>query len=60
MDRSSANLPEFLTPKQVAVIFQVREVTVRLWLHRRLLKGVKIGGSWRVSRKSIEEFESGK
>ena len=60
--KSSHKIPssaEFLTPLQVAGIFQVKEMTVRLWLRRRLLRGVRIGHSWRVPRESIEEFKKG-
>lgn len=57
--KTPSNRPEFLTPQQVAEAFQVREITVRLWLRRGLLKGFKIGGSWRVARSAIEAFQKG-
>jgi excisionase family DNA binding protein len=60
---------EYLTPDQVAKLLQVREFTVRLWLRRGLLKGIKLGNRsgtgakpgrgavlWRIPRKSLEEF----
>lgn len=53
-----SDLPAYLTPRQVAELFQVRELTVRLWLRRRLLKGVKIGHLWRIPRRAVEEFSS--
>ncbi len=53
------NNAEFLTPSQVAVLFQVREITVRLWLRRQLIRGVKIGHTWRVPRAAIDEFRNG-
>ena len=49
---------EFFTPKEVAEIFKVREITVRLWLRRKLIRGVKIGHTWRIPRSAIEEFEN--
>lgn len=49
--------PEFFTPKQVAVIFKVQEVTVRLWLRQGLIRGVKIGHTWRISRAAIESID---
>lgn len=36
---------------------QVREITVRLWLRRKLIRGVKIGHSWRIPREAIQEFK---
>jgi excisionase family DNA binding protein len=50
---------EFLTPAQAARVFQVREITIRLWLRRKLLRGVRIGHSWRIPRAAIEEFKNG-
>ncbi len=53
------NNAEFLTPAQVGEIFQVKEMTVRLWLRRKLIRGVKIGHSWRISRVAVDEFKTG-
>ncbi len=33
---------------------QVKETTVRLWLRRGLLRGVRIGHSWRVPQESLD------
>jgi excisionase family DNA binding protein len=56
-DQSKTIDPEFLTPAQVASLLQVRKETVRMWLRRGLMKGVKIGGkSWRIPRRAVEEF----
>lgn len=52
------NSSEFLTPAQVAVAFQVKEATVRLWLVRKLIRGVKIGHTWRVPRTVLDELKS--
>jgi excisionase family DNA binding protein len=51
--------PEFYTIEQAARLFQVRDATVRLWLRRKLLRGVKLGRDWRITREAIEEFKSG-
>jgi excisionase family DNA binding protein len=56
MEQAPSNFPEFLTPQQAARSFQVRETTVRLWLQRGLMRGVKIGHTWRIPRSAIEEF----
>lgn len=57
MDQTqSPSKPEFLTVRQTADLFQVREVTVRRWIERRLLRAIKIGHDWRIPRSAIEEF----
>jgi excisionase family DNA binding protein len=49
---------EYLTCKQLAVIFSVREITVREWLRRGRLAGVKIGKAWRIPRAVIEKLSN--
>ena len=49
----------YLTPSQIGELLQVKEFTVRLWLRRGLLKGKRLGKSWRVSRESLERFVKG-
>ena len=56
-DKTIPSNLEFLTPKQASLIFQVKEITIRLWLQRGLIRGVKIGHSWRIPRSAIEEFD---
>lgn len=53
--KSPSNL-ELLTPEQVAVIAQVKVITVRLWLRRGLIPGVKIGHTWRISKEALKSF----
>lgn len=53
--QTASNL-EFLTPKQVAVLMQVRETTVTVWLRRGLLRGVKIGHTWRIPQEALARF----
>lgn len=55
---SPPGLP-YLTPEQVARIFQVKQTTVRLWLRRGLLTGIKAGHSWRISQSALEAFTKG-
>ncbi len=53
-----SELPEFLTPKQVAVLFQVKERTVTHWLRNGLMRGVQIGHTWRIPKRAIEEYSN--
>ena len=39
---------EYLTPKEVAEKLRVSEKTVLKWLNKGYLKGLKIGGVWRI------------
>lgn len=56
--RQKTSIKQYLTPKQVATLFQVKETTVRLWLRRGLLRGVQVGRSWRIPQSAIEIFDS--
>lgn len=47
--------PQFYTIKQAAVIFQVKEQTVSMWLRRGLIRGVRIGHTWRIPASVFEE-----
>lgn len=47
-----------LTVKQVAEKMQVKEATVRLWLRRGLLKGIRVGKSWRISQETMTLLSS--
>ncbi len=49
-------LPPYLTPRQVAKLFQVRETTVRSWMRRGMLNGIKIGHSWRIPRDAFDDL----
>ncbi|WP_240840771.1 helix-turn-helix domain-containing protein [Acidaminobacter sp. JC074] len=56
---------DFYTPKEVAKILSVHEKTVRRYLRDGVLRGQKLGGSWKVSKEVLmsymgqrpEEFE---
>ncbi len=59
-DKTSPNSQdEFLTPSQVAELMKVGEFTVRLWLRRGLLRGFRIGKSWRIHQSALDAFRHG-
>ncbi len=47
-----------LTPEDAAALLQVSPGTVRKWLRRGTLKGIKVGNGklWRISATTIDEF----
>ena len=47
---------KLLTIEEVAEVFGLSPKTVRHWLWTGKLKGIKIGGSWRVRPEALEEF----
>lgn len=47
---------KFMTPREVAEILQINEQTVRRYLREGKLKGLKIGHTWRISEKQLQEF----
>ncbi len=53
---TEAALPELLTPAQAAQTLGVTEADVMASLDSGDLKGKKIGASWRVTRKAIDDF----
>lgn len=54
MEKSRARL---LTPEETAEFLGVSPNTVRAWLRRGELKGVKLGGKvWRVRQEDIDDF----
>lgn len=44
------------TTEQVARMCEVTTETVRAWLTKGELKGVRLNGYWRVMRKDLQEF----
>lgn len=47
----------FLTPAQVASIFQVTDHTVREWLKAGTIKGIKLPtGAWRIQQSEMTRF----
>ncbi len=53
---TEAGLPELLTPAQAAQALGVTEADVMSSLDSGDLKGKKIGTSWRVTRKALDDF----
>jgi excisionase family DNA binding protein len=51
---------ETITPRQAAEAFGVHYKTVMLWLRSGKIPGRKIGKTWLMSRKALEEFIAGK
>lgn len=48
---------DWLTPQEFADKFRLKEPTVRSWLRRDTLRGIRIGFTWRISREVAEEYE---
>jgi excisionase family DNA binding protein len=47
---------QLLTTRDVARRLQVREVTVRRWLRKGELRGIRIGRDWRISPEELERL----
>ncbi len=48
---------ELYSPKQMATMLHVNEITVRRWLRSGNLQGYRLGERlWRVSKEQLEEF----
>ena len=50
---------KWLTPDEVAEIIRVSGKTVREWLRKGTLKGVKIGKIWRIREDDLKALLSG-
>lgn len=48
--------PEVLTLGEAAAFLRLHPETVRRLLQRGSLPGVKVGRTWRIHRKDLEEF----
>lgn len=48
------------TLKEVAELLKVTERTLLTYLKDKKLKGVKIGGKWRISEENLTNFVNGK
>ena len=49
-------MERLLTPKETAEILAVTSRTVKEWLKRRELKGLKIKNLWRIRESDLEQF----
>ncbi len=48
---------QYYTPKQIAIMLQVNEITVRRWLRFGKLEGHRLDRRlWRVSELQLDEF----
>jgi excisionase family DNA binding protein len=50
-------ISEYLTPEEVSKILKVHENTIYLWLTNGKIKGIKIGGLWRIPAESLPKLE---
>lgn len=48
--------PEVLTLDEAAAFLRLHRETVRRLLQRGVLPGVKVGGTWRIHRRDLEEY----
>ncbi len=46
----------FLTTQDIAELLQVREPTVRSWIHEQELRAVKLGREFRIAVRDLEAF----
>ncbi len=46
----------FMTPREVADLFQVTPATVRNWFKAGHLTGTKIAGTLRIDRSSVDQL----
>lgn len=53
----NGRVPGFLTVKEASVKFEVGEATVRTWISRGLLDGIRIGSEIYISQKEVESFK---
>lgn len=56
---TSSNMPEVMTPAEVAQVLKVSEEDVMASIQDGSLKAKKLGNSYRISRKAVEEFLKG-
>jgi excisionase family DNA binding protein len=52
----SGSINAILTPQDVAKELSLRPETVRDLMRRRIIPAVKIGGSWRTTRRKLYEY----
>lgn len=53
-------LPVILDLQTVALIFNVTEVTVKHWIYKGTLKGLKIGNKWIFDKEYIKSLVNNK
>ncbi|WP_338819583.1 helix-turn-helix domain-containing protein [Neomoorella thermoacetica] len=50
---------KFYSPHEVAKMYNVKEETVRKWLYRGNIRGIKMGRLWRIPESALREFIEG-
>lgn len=50
------NLPEIMTPRQLADYLLISEMTVKRAMKSGKLKAFKAGRDWRIERKAVPEW----
>lgn len=53
---SAPTVPDLVTTNYVADLFKVQNATVRDWIEKKLIRGRKINGYWRIERQSVIDF----
>jgi excisionase family DNA binding protein len=56
MDSEDMLSRPLLTVHDVADLLQVRESTVRAWIHDNQIRAIKFGKEWRVAYKDLEAY----
>lgn len=49
-------MQRLITPAEAADLLSVKEHTIRQWLRNKQLRGVKLGGIWRIRESALEQF----
>jgi len=49
-------MDKLYTVNEVAIVLNVTSNTVRLWLNKGMLKGIKISNGWRISETDLKAF----
>ena len=44
------------TPEEVAEMLSVNESTVRSWIRKGIMPGIKIGKFWRIAESELEKY----
>lgn len=56
LDKPDADLPDLLSPKQLAEYLQLSQRTVYRLLERGGIPAIKVGGQWRFRRAAVDEW----
>ncbi len=49
-------MDKLLTPEEVAEKLKISVYTVKNYLRKGIIKGIKVGDLWRVRERDLEEF----